>query len=341
MKSFPSLIRTAVVATLTGLSLLSQGVGAAEIDYPKTRIIAASASPVGSVHVTALQKFAEIIEQESNGNVTVTLFTGGSMGDEQENVKQLRTGELHIAVITTGNLTPFAPSATITVLPYLFTEIDKAYALFADDDFTSELGDRVAAESLTRPLGWLIGGYRALTNSQKPVTQLADLQSLKIRVPDMPMQLESFRSWDIEPQPLAWEETFEALQQGVIDGQENPLSVIRDQKLWEVQKYITELHYMLWVGPLLVSDRWYQNLEPNLKALVEHAAREAVTHEWQWAAEQNLLALQECLENGMLHSQLDDEHEWEARARAIWPKFYQAVGGKEHIDRALIIMNTL
>jgi len=334
-------LRTAVVATLAGMTLLCQSALAGEIDYPKTRIIAASASPVGSVHVTALQKFAEVIEHESKGNVTVTLFTGGSMGDEQNNVKQLRTGELHVAAIATGNLTPFAPSATITVLPYLFPKIDMAYALLADNDFTTELGDRVAAESLTRPLGWLIGGYRALTNSQRPVTQLADLQSLIIRVPDMPMLLESFRAWDVEPKPLAWEDTFEALQQGVVDGQENPHSVIRDQKFWEVQKYITDLHYMLWIGPLLVSENWYQNLEPNLKGLVEQAAREAVAHEWQWAAEQNQLALQECLENGMQLIQLDDEHEWKARARALWPKFYQAVGGKENIDRALEIMNTL
>lgn len=341
MKPLSALLQAAIVAAIAGLALPPQGAMAVDIDYPKTRIVAASASPAGSLEVAALTRFAEIIEQESDGHVAVTLFTGGSMGDEQDTVRQLRTGELHAAATATGNLAPFAPSATITILPYLFSEIEQAYTLFADSDFTSDLADRVAAESLARPLGWLIGGYRVLTNSQKPVTRLADLQGLKIAVPDILTQLEAFRSWGVEPQPLTWAATVDALRQGLVDGQESPHFVNRDQKLWEVQKYITDLHYMLWVCPLLVSERWYQSLEPNLKALVAHAAREAVAYEWQWAAEQNQLALQECLENGMQLTWLTDEDEWQARARALWPRFYQAVGGKEQIDRALEIMNTL
>lgn len=341
MKSFAKAVGAIVVAGIVSLASSNHNALAVETDYPRTRLMAATASPAGSVHVIALEKFAEILEQESNGNVTVTLFTGGSMGDELDNIKQLRTGKLHVAALAARNLTPFAPSATITVLPYLFPEIGNAYTLFDDEDFLAELADRVAVESLTRPLGWMISDYRSLTNSQKPVTQLTDLQELKIRVPDVPIQLESFRSWDAEPHPLPWSETLDALQQGVVDGQENPHSVTRDQKLWEVQTYITELHYMLWVGPLLVSERWYQNLEPNLQALVNRAAREAVAYEWQWAAEQSQLALLECLENGMQFNSLSDEYEWEVRARALWPKFYKAVGGKEHIDRALEIMNTL
>ncbi|WP_136796285.1 TRAP transporter substrate-binding protein [Desulfosediminicola ganghwensis] len=333
-------VRTILVTAFVCLMLSFQTIHAADIEYPQTRIMAATANHAGSVHVTALEKFAEILEQESKGNVTVTLFTGGSKGDELDNVKQLRTGELQVAAVATSDLAPFAPSATITVLPYLFPEIEKAYTLFENNNFITELGDRVAAESLTRPLGWMISDYRSLTNSKKPITRIADLQGLKIRVPEVPIQLELFRSWEVEPHPLAWSETVNALEQGVVDGQVNPHSVNRDQKLWEVQKYVTDLHHMLWVGPLLVSERWYQNLEPNLKALIDRAARKAVAHQWQWADEQNRLALQECLDNGMQITRLSDEHEWKARARALWPRFYRAVGGKENIDRALEIMNT-
>ena len=73
---------------------------------------------------------------------------------------------------------------------------------------------------------------------------MADLKGLKIRVPAVELQLAAFRSWGVEPHPLSWSETFNALQQGVVDGQENPYAIIRDQKFWEVQKYITDLHYM-------------------------------------------------------------------------------------------------
>lgn len=307
-------------------------------DYQRTMIMAATSNPQGSLHAVALEKFKEVVEKESDGKVRVNLFLGGSMGSEQANVKQLRDAELHVAALAAGNLTPFASSATITILPYLFPKIENAYTLFGNDDFVSELGDEVATQSMTRPLGWLIGGYRVLTNSKHSITKIDDLQGLKIRVPKVRIQLDSFRSWGTEPHPLAWSETFNALQQGVADGQENPHSINQDQKFWEVQKYITDLHYMLWVGPLLVSEKWFQRLPENTRALVRKAATEASEYEWEWVAKQNKKALENCLKHGMVFEELADEDVWMNKARALWPEYYDAVGGKAKIDKALTIM---
>ena len=319
-------------------SLIASTTYAADKKFKRTKILVATANPAGSVHVTALEKFKEVVEKETGGAAKVIMFTGGSMGDEQANVKQLRTGEIHVAALAAGNLTPFAPSASVVVLPYLFPQIDEAYKLFGNEAFVKDLGDRVAQESGTRPLSWITGGYRVLTNSKKPVTKIEDLQGLKVRVPGVPIQLESFRSWGIEPYPLAWSETFNALQQGVVDGQENPHSINRDQKFWEVQEYISDLHYMLWVGPILVSERWYKSLDPNTRGVVDHAAQVAAQYEWKWAAEQNDIALQQCLDKGMKFSKLEDEAELEKRARNLWPDFYESVGGKKYVDQALKAM---
>ncbi|BFR50177.1 TRAP transporter substrate-binding protein [Nitratidesulfovibrio sp. HK-II] len=328
-----------LLALLAALALMLSWSAASEAtEYKPMTIMAATANPEGSLHVVGLTKFKEIIEKESGGAIAVKLFTGGSMGDEQSNVKQLRGGELHISALAAGNLTPFAPRATLVVLPYLFPKIEDAYALLGNDSFLSELGDAVAKQSKTRPLAWLVGGYRVLTNSKRPVTQMSDLQGLKIRVPAVPIQLESFRSWGVEPHPLAWSETFNALQQGVADGQENPHSINRDQKFWEVQKYITDLHYMLWVGPLLVSESWYSRLPAETKSLVDKAAREAARYEWTWAAEQDKAALKTCLERGMSIHKLSDEPAWMEKSRALWPQFHEAIGGKEQLDKALAII---
>ncbi|WP_462324617.1 TRAP transporter substrate-binding protein [Desulfoplanes sp.] len=319
-------------------ALLMTTTSAFAAGYKKTMVMAATANPTGSLHAVALEKFKEILEKESGGDIRVKLFLGGSMGSEQANVKQLRNGEIHAAVLADGNLTPFAPAATIAILPYLFPKIDDAYTLLGNQEFVTELGDAVAEQSHTRPLGWLIGGYRVLTNSEKPITKIDDLQGLKIRVPKVRIQLDSFRSWGVEPHPLAWSETFNALQQGVADGQENPHSINQDQKFWEVQKYITDLHYMLWVGPLLVSDKWFQKLPEKTQALVQKAATKACEYEWQWVADQNRKALNNCLEHGMVFEKLTDEDVWMNKARALWPEYYGAVGGKEKIDNALEIM---
>ncbi len=315
------------------------GAGSAQaVEYKKMTIRAATANPEGSLHVVTIEKFKEIVEKESNGAITVQTFYGGSMGDEQANVKQLRNAEINLSVLAGGNLTPFAPSAGVLYLPYMFPKIENAQKLFGDKEFMNKLADQVAKESRTRPLAWLTGGYRILTNSKRPINTMADLQGLKMRVPPVELQMAAFRSWGVEPHPLAWSETFNGLQQGVVDGQENPNAINRDQKFWEVQKYITNVHYLLWVGPVLVSDTWYKKLDPQTQELVTRAAQEAAIYEWQWAAEQDEIALKTCLEKGMLVNNLADEPEWVNAARSVWPQFYDKVGGKELVDAAVNIM---
>lgn len=324
---------------LCALAALVLCVGTADAeDYKKQTIRAATANPEGSLMTTAINKFKEIVERDSNGQITVQTFYGGSMGDEQSVVKQLRNNEINIGVMATGNLTPFAPSAGIFYLPYLFPTTDDAKTLLNNDEFTKKLADRIAKESRTRPLGWTLGGYRLLTNSKHPINTIDDLKGLKMRVPPVEMQLAAFRSWGVEPHPLAWSETFNGLQQGVIDGQENPHTVNRDQKFWEVQKYITDVPYLLWTGPFLVSEQWYRKLDPKTRELVDRAAKEAVTHEWNWTAEQEQLALKQCLEHGMEIATPVDLPKWEKAARSTWPQFYDKVGGKTVADEALAIM---
>ncbi|ACV69606.1 TRAP transporter substrate-binding protein [Desulfohalobium retbaense] len=307
-------------------------------DYKPMTIRAATANPEGSLHTTAIDKFKEIVEKKSDGKIEVITFYGGSMGDEQANVKQLRSNEIQLAVLAVGNLTPFSSQASIYYMPYMFPKIESAYKLFNHDEFNNEIADQIAQESGTRPLSWLIGGYRHLTNSKHPVTNIDDLQGLKIRVPPVDVQIKSFKSWGVNPHPVAWDETFNALQQGVVDGQENPHSVNRDQKFWEVQDYITELHYLLWVGPMLFSETWYQNLPEANKQLVTSAAKEAAQYEWDWSAQEEQKALQQCLDHGMELHKLNDEEVWESKARALWSEFYDEVGGKETVDKVVDII---
>ena len=324
-----------------GLSMLilSPLMSAQAADYKSMTIRAATSSPNGGVHTYAIDKFKEIIEKESDGKIKVQTFYGGSLGDEQSNVRQLRDQEIQLAVLAVGNLTPFAAQANIFSLPYMFPSTDAASKLFANTAFTEKIGETIAKQSGTRPLSWLIGGYRHITNSKHPITKIADLKGLKIRVPSVDVQLDAFRSWGVEPHPLAWAETFNALQQGVVDGQENPYSVNRDNKFWEVQKYVTEIPYMLWVGPMLVSEPWFRRLDQNSKALVTKAAREAAEAEWKYATELEAQAKKECIDHGMQVSSPTDEPVWQEKARSIWPKFYEQIGGKGMMDEAQEIMS--
>ena len=171
-------MRRFLTAFAAAVLMLSLGTADAA-EYKKMTIRAATANPQGSLHVVAIDKFKEIVEKESNGAITVQTFYGGSLGDEQANVKQLRNAEIHLAVLADGNLTPFAPQAGVFILPYMFPKISDAEKLFGNEAFMNKTADAIAKQSRTRPLSWLVGGYRIITNSKKPINTMADLKGLK------------------------------------------------------------------------------------------------------------------------------------------------------------------
>ena len=331
-------MRKALFTVLIAVCLQATAFVAQAAAYKAQTIMVATANPANSQHDVAIQAFKKVLEDESNGAITVKVFLNGTMGDEQANFKQLRTGELHIATVFTGNASPSAPILNILTLPYLFPDPKDAAALLKNKEFTRKLAEIVVAQSRVRPLGWILGGYRNLTNAKHRITKIGDLQGLKLRVSPTVTQLEVFRAWGIEPHPMAWAEVFNALQQGVIDGQENPFFTIRDNKFWEVQKYVTELHYMLWTGVIGVSEVWYQKLDPDTRALLEKAIAMGQETEWKWVADQEAICKQLALDHGMTVDPLEDENVWIEKARAIWPKFYDLIGDKGLIDQAMGII---
>ncbi len=242
------------------------------------------------------KRFKEIVETTSNGKYKVELFPAGQLGDEQKLVKDARRGSIDGAVVGINNITPFSKSVGVLTLPYLMQNFTDAVKIT-----TGELGAKWQAlmikEAGVRPLGWSYANFRVLTNSKRPVKKLADLKGLKLRVPKNPIMIATWKALGAEPIPMAWPETFTAMQQGVVDGQDNPHVVNVAFKFYEVQKYITDIHYLLWTGPFMVSEQFYQKLPDDLKKVVKEAAMIAAKHEWEWVAEMDAKALKECTDN--------------------------------------------
>ena len=224
----------------------------------------------------------------------------------------------------------------VFALPYMFTNYEDCYKLI--DQNWDEINKRMIAESGNMAVGWLVQGFRVLSNSKRPINTIEDLKGLKIRVPNNPIMIGVYRAWGTDPVPMAMDETFNALQQKVVYGQENPYPVFASNKFEEVQKYITDIHYMLWVAPILVSERWFAKLDPDTRELFVRAAREAAEYEWKWSEEEDAKALQQCIDGGMVIGTVSDEDKWAEKARSVWPKFYDTVGGKQFVDQALEAM---
>jgi tripartite ATP-independent transporter DctP family solute receptor len=324
----------AVVAGLFfGIALLTAGAGAQQFT-----IKYAVSSPPDSFHQAYADKFKELCEKYSGGKIKVNVYGGAQLGSEQDNVQGCSTNMIQMTTLAVNNLTPFANSVGFMTLPYAFQKIEDAYKLYKHP-FMEELNKKIVAQANVRAVSWLVGGYRVFTNSKKEVRTPEDLQGIKVRVPKNKIMIAAYKSWGVNPVPISWTETFNALQQKVVDAQDNPHIVNAASKFYEVQKYITNIHYLLWTGPNIMSEQFYKKLPADLKKAVNRAAKEAAVYEWDFVAKQEAKALKECLDKGMkLLEPADNEKEWIRRAKTVWPDMYKDIGGKAWVDQAMAVI---
>ena len=280
-------------------------------------------------------RFKEIVETNSNGNYKVELFPAGQLGDEQKMVKDARRGSLDGAVVAINNITPFSKSVGVLTLPYLIQNFSDAVKVT-----TGELGAKWQAflikEAGVRPLGWSYANFRVLTNSKRPVKKLADLKGLKLRVPKNAIMIETWKALGAEPIPMAWPETFTAMQQGVVDGQDNPHVVNFAFKFYEVQKYTSEVHYNFALQPLVIGEKFFQSLPAEDQAMLTRAGLEAQQFNLLTAVSVAEEAKQNMVKNGVEYMELEDEDQWVKIAMEnVWPKFYDEIGGKAAADEVV------
>ncbi len=277
------------------------------------------------------RKFKEIVEKQTNGTVEVQIFPNCSLGDEGEMFQNVRRGTLDMACIGVGNAVPFISPLGVYTLPYLLTN-DEEVVKATTGDLFKYFNDVSIKRGGVRILGHCYTNFRHLTNSVRPVTRLEDIKGLKIRVPASKINVATYQAWGANPVPMGWAETFTALQQGVVDGQDNPYVVNYTTKIHEVQKYLTELHHQYSLQPLFIGEKHFKNMTPELQAVLIDAGMQAQMYILEWQKKNSQKAREAMEKAGLQISTLEDETEWENLARAVWPEFYNFVGGKEVID---------
>ncbi len=291
--------------------------------------------PIDSDQGVLALRFKTIVEEASGGKYKIDLFPAGQLGDEQKMVKDSRRGSIDGAVVAINNITPFSKSVGVLTLPYLMQNFNDAVKVT-----TGALGDKWRAtlikEAGVRLLGWGYSNFRVLTNSKKPVRNLADLKGLKLRVPKNAIMIETWKALGAEPIPMAWPETFTALQQKVVDGQDNPHVANYTMKFYEVQDYTSEVHYLFSLQPLVVGEKFFQSLPAEDQALFTRAGIEAQQFNLLFSVTEAETAKQNMIKKGVEYMEIEDEDQWAALAvEKVWPKFYDSVGGKAEVDKVV------
>lgn len=282
------------------------------------------------------KSFAEQVEKRSDGEITVDLFPNGQLGSEQDTLNNASMGLLDLSILAINNITPFSPTVGVMTLPYVIQGPEDAKIL-TQGKIGEELTENTIRDAGVRILGWAYSGCRRLSNSAKPVSSPDDLDGLVIRVPKNEIMMASYQAWGVNPNPMAWSETFTALQQGVIDGQDNPYITIDAMKFYEVQDYITDSCYVFSLEPLIMGEGKFQSLSSEEQTIVLEAGQAATQHSYEYlqnTEEEIKTRLVE--EEGITIVEPDNnEKEWISQATSIWPDFYDSIGGKEKLNEVL------
>src|SRR2546430_5768428 len=261
----PTLALAAALAA--GVAVSWQAIGQTTL---KINIAVAQNSHYG----VAIDTFAREVERRTNGRYKVQTFYSAALGAERESVEGVQLGTLDLTLTSTGPLPNFVPEVAILDIPFLFRDYAHARTVL-DGPIGQELLAKLPAKAMVG-LAWAENGFRHMTNSKRPVNGPEDLRGLKMRTMENPIHIEAYRQFGILPTPMAFTEVFTALQQGTVDGQENPLSVITAAKLDQVQKFLSLTGYVYSPALILMSKAQWDKLSAADKQAFSEAAKEAV-----------------------------------------------------------------
>lgn len=227
----------------------------------------------GNPKAVASQKFAELVEQKTSGRVKIEVGGSAQFGDDVESLTNMRLGTLAFSANSQGSTAGVVPEFNLIGLPFLFRDLNHAYKV-VDGPVGAKLDEAANGKGLVLLALW-DNGIRHTSNNKRPITKPEDLEGIKLRTPPDTMTLDIFKSLGANPGPLAFSELYIALQQGVFDGQENPLMNIYSSKLHEVQKYISLTGHKYETTPLLASKMIWASLSKADQQAVKEAAVEA------------------------------------------------------------------
>jgi tripartite ATP-independent transporter DctP family solute receptor len=238
------------------------------------------ASAQNSSYAVLADKFEELAELYSDGSIDVKIRCCAQLMGEDEAFKAMQLGTIDMHIITGNNISPHFPLMDAFVLPYIFQDKKHAYQVLEGDvgkEFSRRLKEATSVELLT--FGFI--GDRDFYNSRNPITSMADMKGLKVRVPKNQVMIDTFHEFGASPIPLPWADTPTALQTGTVEGSDNGTSFIKSQKFYEIMPYFTALEHFSYFSPLFASKRIMGKLDDKQRDAVRRAAHDAGIYQKQ------------------------------------------------------------
>ena len=258
------LLAVAALAGIAALPLAASAQTILKIGYATTK---ESHYGVGST------AFCDEVEKNTQGRYKCQQFPSSALGGEREQIEAVQLGTQDMTNTSTGPVGNFVPEVKIVDIPFLFRDYDHARKVM-DGPIGQDILAKFPAKGIIA-LGWTENGFRHMTNSKRDIVKPADAAGLKMRTMENKVHMDGYRTFGILPTPMAFPELFGALQQGTVDGQENPIPVILASKFSQVQKHLSLTGHVYSPALLLLSPRVWNRLSDADKKVFTDAAKVA------------------------------------------------------------------
>ncbi|WP_119157772.1 TRAP transporter substrate-binding protein [Caldimonas tepidiphila] len=297
-----TITRKLCLALTVGAAALLPATAALAQDIKERTIKFAFQNNKGHPQEMGAQKFAELVAQKSGDKIKVRLFPGGTLGGDLQTVSALQGGAVEMTVLNAGILSAQAKEFAIFDFPFLFNTPQEADAI-VDGPFGKSLLSKLTDKNIVG-LGYWDLGFRNLTNSKRPIHKVEDIAGLKVRVIQSPIYIDLFNALGANATPMPFPEVYPAMESKAIDGHENPVTVIRSAKIYEVQKHLALTRHIYNPQAVIVSKKLWDQLSAGEKKIFTEAAAEATKYQRQVSRAQADEALAEVKKAGMQVTEL-------------------------------------
>lgn len=303
----------ALALSVTACSSAEDPAPVSENGYPEYHWNASMTVSETTINYKMVERFAQLLNERSDGAITVDIYPGGQLGNTTEFTEAVIGGSIDFGTGMTTDLVDFVPALGIFDIPNLFDTVDQMRAVLSSDftDVLNEYNNRGGIQML----GYSDAGFRQLTTN-KAVHQVSDLAGQKIRVMTNKYHIAYWNALGASATPMQFTEVFMGIQQGTIDGEENPYMNIVGNNIQEVQDYVVETNHLGHIITFYMNNELYQNLPDNVRELVDECAKDAVAYANSIADESIAADKKICEDAGCEIITLDEETLGELRDKA-------------------------
>jgi tripartite ATP-independent transporter DctP family solute receptor len=303
--------------TLTAAAVLALGAAQAQ-----TVIKVGYSVPKDSHYGVGVTTFCDDVEKGTQGRYKCQQFPASALGGEREMVEAVQLGTLDMVMTSTGPVGNFVPEIKVLDIPFLFRDYDHARKTL-DGPIGQDLLTKFPSKGLVA-LAWGENGFRHMTNNKRPINAVADANGLKMRTMENKVHMAAYKTFGISPTPMSMAELFTALQQGTVDGQENPIPVIMSAKFSQVQKHLSLTGHVYSPALLLTSTRLWGKVSDADKQLFKTSAQHAATAMRKRVNDDEAVGIAQLRKEGM---QVVEKVDAESFRKAVAPAY--AEFGKE------------